>query len=47
MFLAYLLDKEIRGSRIYQSIFYIPVVLSLAVIGFIWRADLLADSRGC
>ncbi|HVN61223.1 MAG TPA: sugar ABC transporter permease [Gaiellaceae bacterium] len=35
--LAYLLDKEIRGSRIYQSIFFLPVVLSLAVIGFIWE----------
>ena len=26
MFLAYQLDKRIRGSRFYQSIFYIPVV---------------------
>jgi ABC-type sugar transport system permease subunit len=32
---AYLLDKNIRGSPIYQSIFYMPVVLSLAVVGFI------------
>ena len=37
MFLAYLLDKEIRGTRIYQSVFYLPVVLSLAIIGFIWE----------
>ncbi len=37
MFLAYLLDKNIRGSRIYQSVFYTPVVLSLAVVGFIWQ----------
>ncbi len=37
MFLAYLLDKSIRGSRIYQSVFYTPVVLSLAVVGFIWQ----------
>jgi ABC-type sugar transport system permease subunit len=35
--LAYLLDKEIRGTRIYQSIFFLPVVLSLAIIGFIWE----------
>ena len=35
LFLAYQLDKEIRGSRIYQSIFFLPVVLSFAIIGFI------------
>jgi multiple sugar transport system permease protein len=34
---AYLLDKNIRGTRIYQSIFYLPVVLSFAIIGFIWQ----------
>jgi len=33
---AVLLDREIRGSRIYQTVFYLPVVLSLAVIGIIW-----------
>jgi multiple sugar transport system permease protein len=37
IFLAVLLDKNIRGSRIYQSALYLPVVLSLAVIGFIWQ----------
>ena len=37
LFLAYQLDKNIRGSRIYQSIFFLPVVLSLAIIGFIWQ----------
>ena len=37
MLFAYLLDKNIRGSAIYQSIFYMPVVLSLAVVGFIWK----------
>jgi multiple sugar transport system permease protein len=36
MFMAVLLDRELRGSRIYQTIFYLPVVLSLAVIGIIW-----------
>jgi multiple sugar transport system permease protein len=35
LFFAVLLDKQIRFSRVYQSIFYMPVVLSLAVIGFI------------
>jgi len=37
MFLAVLLDKEIRGTRIYQSAIYLPVVLSLAIVGFIWQ----------
>ncbi len=37
MFLAVLLDREMRGTRIYQSAFFIPVVLSLAVVGFIWQ----------
>ncbi len=35
--LAVVLDKEIRGSRFYQTAFYMPVVLSLALIGFIWQ----------
>jgi multiple sugar transport system permease protein len=34
--LAVMLDRPMRGSRIYQSIFFTPVVLSLAVVGFIW-----------
>jgi ABC-type sugar transport system permease subunit len=37
IFLAVLLDREMRGTRIYQSAFFIPVVLSLAVIGLIWQ----------
>jgi ABC-type sugar transport system permease subunit len=37
LFLAYQLDKNIRGTRLYQSIFFLPVVLSLAIIGFIWQ----------
>ncbi|NMM16529.1 MAG: sugar ABC transporter permease [Cellulomonas sp.] len=37
MFLAILLDKEIRGTRVYQTALYMPVVLSLALIGFIWQ----------
>jgi ABC-type sugar transport system permease subunit len=45
MFLAVLLDREIRGSRIYQSIFFLPVVLSLAVVGFIWELQ-YAPSEG-
>ncbi len=37
MFLAVLLDREMRGSRIYQTAIYLPVVLSLALVGFIWQ----------
>ncbi len=37
MFLAVLLDKNIRGTRIYQSALYMPVVLSLAIVSFIWE----------
>jgi multiple sugar transport system permease protein len=35
--LAVLLDRGIRGSRVYQSIFFLPVMLSLALIGIIWQ----------
>jgi multiple sugar transport system permease protein len=35
IFLAVLLDKEIRFTRIYQSTLYLPVMLSLALVGFI------------
>lgn len=33
MFLAVLLDREVRGLQFYQSVFFLPVVLSLAIIG--------------
>jgi len=42
MLFAVLLDREIRGSRIYQSVFYLPVVLSLVVVGFIWELQYYA-----
>ncbi|HSP09130.1 MAG TPA: sugar ABC transporter permease [Candidatus Dormibacteraeota bacterium] len=37
MFFAVLLDREMRGARIYQSVLFLPVVLSLVVVGFIWE----------
>lgn len=37
MFLAVVLDREMRFSRFYQTAFYLPVVLSLALIGFVWQ----------
>jgi multiple sugar transport system permease protein len=37
IFLAVLLDRELRGSRFYQTAYFLPVVLSLALVGFIWQ----------
>jgi multiple sugar transport system permease protein len=37
MLFAVVLDRNIRGSRIYQSILFLPVMLSLALIGIIWE----------
>lgn len=46
MLIAYLLDKELKGSAIYQSLFYTPVVLSLAVVGFIWKSVMYSPAQG-
>ena len=35
MLLAVLLDRDIRGTRFYQSVYFMPVVLSFAIIAFI------------
>lgn len=35
--LAVLLDREFAGSRLLQSIFFMPVMFSLALIGVIWQ----------
>ncbi len=37
MLIAVVLDQNIKGTRIYQSALYMPVVLSLAIVGFIWE----------
>jgi multiple sugar transport system permease protein len=37
MFLAYQLNKQIRFTRIYQTAIFLPMVVSLAVVGFIWE----------
>jgi multiple sugar transport system permease protein len=49
LLIAVLLDQRIRGSRIYQTVFFVPVMLSLALVGIIWKlmyspADGLIDS---
>jgi multiple sugar transport system permease protein/raffinose/stachyose/melibiose transport system permease protein len=41
--LAYQIDREIRGHKFYQTAYYLPVVLSLAVIGVIWNFLLRPD----
>jgi multiple sugar transport system permease protein/raffinose/stachyose/melibiose transport system permease protein len=37
LLIAVLLDQRIRGSRIYQTVFFLPVMLSLALTGIIWE----------
>ena len=44
--LAYLLDKNLRGTRFYQSTYYFPVVLSVAVVGFIWKSVMFGRETG-
>lgn len=44
LLLAILLDQNIRGSKIYQSIFFTPVMLSLALVGVIWQLFYNRDS---
>ena len=37
MLFAVVIDRGIRGSRMYQSILFLPVMLSLALVGIIWE----------
>jgi multiple sugar transport system permease protein len=37
MLFAVILDRNIAGSRVYQSLLFLPVMLSLALIGIIWE----------
>ena len=37
LLLAVLLDQKIKGSRIYQTVFFIPVMLSLSLVAIIWQ----------
>ncbi len=37
MLFAVILDRNIKGSRVYQSLLFLPVMLSLALIGIIWE----------
>lgn len=44
--LAYLLDRDIRGTRFFQGVFFTPVVLSLAVVGFMWQSVIYSTENG-
>ncbi len=37
LLIAVLLDQKLRGSKIYQTVFFVPVMLSLALTGIIWE----------
>lgn len=37
MFIAVLIDHEAKRTWFYQTAFYLPVVLSMALVGFIWQ----------
>ena len=37
MLFAVVIDRGIKGSRLYQSVLFLPVMLSLALIGIIWQ----------
>jgi multiple sugar transport system permease protein len=43
IFLAVLIDKGLRGTRFYQTSLFLPVVLSLALVGFIWQLQYSQD----
>jgi ABC-type sugar transport system permease subunit len=43
MALAVLIDREVRGVGFYQTAFYLPVVLSLALVGLIWELQYAPD----
>lgn len=45
MFLAVLLDRETPGSKLFQSVFFLPVIFSLALIGVIWQL-MFSPSQG-
>ena len=39
LLLAVLLDRPLRGSRLYKSAFYMPITLSLVVVGQVWSGS--------
>jgi multiple sugar transport system permease protein len=43
--MAVILDGKLKGLTIYRTVFYIPVVLSLALIGIIWQLQYAPDTN--
>ena len=41
LLLAALLVRKIRGSAIYRTIFFTPTILSVVIVGFVWKLILL------
>ena len=41
LFLAALLGTRIRGNSIYRSIIFTPTILSVVIVGFVWKLILL------
>lgn len=37
LLLAVLLDRGLRGSNLLRAVFFLPNILSLVVVGFLWR----------
>lgn len=40
---AALLDRPLRGARLYQGALYLPMLLSLALVGLVWELQLSPD----
>lgn len=43
LLLAYIIDKDIKGSRYYRTIFFLPPILSGIAVGLIWNWILRGD----
>jgi ABC-type sugar transport system permease subunit len=43
LLLAVSLDRQLRGARLYQAAIYLPAVLALALVGFIWQLQYSPD----
>jgi len=37
LFLAWLVDRGVRGAQIYRSMFFLPPILSFVVVGLMWN----------
>jgi multiple sugar transport system permease protein len=43
LLLAVALDRRLRGARFYLGAFYLPGLLSLALVGFVWQLQFSPD----